>query len=116
MLLILGEEAIVHGINDDDALRRHAHLPCVPVATKSSPLCGLLDLSIFQNDESVSTTKLQGGLLQVLSCDGRDSTACSFGTGESHTADAWVGEDLLTGLMGSEDVGQHAVRESGLAE
>ncbi|CAB0715932.1 hypothetical protein FRC0077_02264 [Corynebacterium diphtheriae] len=101
---VLGEESVVKRVFDDDAFRRTAHLPCVPMASKDGPVDGFVEFGVAEDDEGVGAAEFEGGFLKVLGGGCRNCGSCPFGAGKSDAAHAWVGKDCLGSVVICEDV------------
>ncbi len=94
----LGEELLpelfVDGLLDEDPGTGTATLPVIQEDTEASPLDGLVNVSIGEDDVGGFTTELESDVFEVGGGSGlHDHSADSGGTSESNLADLHVGRD-----------------------
>eukprot|EP00754_Rhynchopus_humris_P034393 Rhum_TRINITY_DN15727_c0_g1::Rhum_TRINITY_DN15727_c0_g1_i1::g.161961::m.161961 len=114
------EEAVVHGLHNNEALRPDARLARVQHAAHGRAVRGTLDVGVRQHQRRVAAAQLQHAGLQQLGGGGADGHACGGGAGEGDGADGAVAHDALD-VVGEHgqvhvDVERHSRGVGGLVE
>ena len=111
-----GDNFVVEGFHDDQALRSVARLASVVHADLHEVVQDVVEVVVVKNDEWVVTAQFEQRLLVVLASGLGDGCTGRFGTGERYALNALVGDEGVHLRTGGVHVDEHALGQAGLFE